>query len=180
MANELLDFVMSVVKNPDVAAAYTADPSQAIADAQLDGVTAADVNSLIPMVSESLSTGVASDAGVGGGLDANVWTSGAADAAFDAFGDLGDLPQQAVAEVHDLGGPVIDQVGSLPDVPDTASLDVPLIDDAPLLEHAPVGDLLEVPESGLDFAAESGTSGFAGPDQLDHFDSLASGLDIFD
>jgi len=176
MANELLDFVMSVVKNPDVAAAYAADPSQAIADAQLDGVTAADVNSLIPVVSESLPTNVGADPGGIGGLDGNVWTSGAADAAFDAFDAFGDLPEQVTGDLHDLGGPVIDQVGSLPDA---APVDEPLIDDA-VLDHSAFGDLLEVPESGLDFAADEVTSGLGGPDQLDQFDPQVSGLDVFD
>ena len=81
MANSLLDFVMSLVRDPDAAARYAADPSQAIADAHLTGVTSADVNNLIPMVSESMTgaDGLGAQAG-------NVWASGAATAAFDAFG----------------------------------------------------------------------------------------------
>ena len=55
MANSLLDFVMSLVRDPDAAARYAADPAQAIADANLTDVTSADVNNLIPVVSESLS-----------------------------------------------------------------------------------------------------------------------------
>ena len=89
MANTLLDFVMSLVRDPEAAARYAADPAQAIADANLPGVTSVDVDNLIPVVSESLSVGATS-----GGLDAfgaepagNVWASGAATAAFDAFGD---------------------------------------------------------------------------------------------
>ena len=42
MANSLLDFVMSLVRDPDAAARYAADPTQAIADANLTGVTSAD------------------------------------------------------------------------------------------------------------------------------------------
>ena len=57
MANSLLDFVMSLVRDPDAAARYAADPAQAIADANLTDVTSADVNNLIPVVSESLSMG---------------------------------------------------------------------------------------------------------------------------
>ncbi|HZA12038.1 Rv0340 family IniB-related protein, partial [Mycobacterium sp.] len=57
MANSLLDFVMSLVRDSDAAAAYNANPAQAIADAHLTDVTSADVNSLIPVVSESFSTG---------------------------------------------------------------------------------------------------------------------------
>ena len=84
MANELLDFVMSLVRDPDAAAHYAANPAQALADAHLTGVTSADVNNLLPMVSDSLSMGApATDAATAG--DGNVWTSGAATAAFDAF-----------------------------------------------------------------------------------------------
>ena len=56
MANELLDFVMSLVRDPDAAARYHADPAGTIADAHLAGVTSADVNNLLPMVSESLAS----------------------------------------------------------------------------------------------------------------------------
>ena len=55
MANSLLDFVISLVRDPDAAARYAANPAQAIANAHLTGVTSADVNNLIPMVSDSLS-----------------------------------------------------------------------------------------------------------------------------
>ena len=50
IANELLDFVMSLVRDPMPAARYRR-PAQAIADAHLNGVTSADVNNLLPMVS---------------------------------------------------------------------------------------------------------------------------------
>ena len=53
--NELLDFVMSLVRDPDAAARYADDPQQAIADAHLTDVTSVDVNNLIPVVSESMS-----------------------------------------------------------------------------------------------------------------------------
>ena len=86
MANSLLDFVMSLVRDPDAAARYAADPTQAIADANLTGVTSADVSNLIPVVSESLSMG-APTAGADAAIDGNVWASGAATAAFDAFAD---------------------------------------------------------------------------------------------
>jgi hypothetical protein len=84
MANELLDFVMSLVRDPGAAARYAADPAGALAEADLTDVTSADVNNLLPMVSESLSMGSPL---AGGGSEAagNVWTSGAATAAFDAF-----------------------------------------------------------------------------------------------
>ena len=51
MANPLLDFVMSLVRDPDAAAQYAADPAQAIQAANLTDVTSADVNALIPVVS---------------------------------------------------------------------------------------------------------------------------------
>lgn len=100
MANSLLDFVMSLVRDPDAAARYAADPAGAIADAHLTDVTSADVNNLIPMVADSLS-GPVSGGGFGPGAgagDGNVWASGAATAAFDAFDHL---PTAAsAADVH--------------------------------------------------------------------------------
>lgn len=87
MANSLLDFVISLVRDPDVAARYAADPAQAIADAHLTDVTSADVNNLIPMVSDSLSMSTPGGALSGGPVveHGNVWASGAAAAALDAF-----------------------------------------------------------------------------------------------
>jgi hypothetical protein len=86
MANELLDFVMSLVRDPDAAARYAENPQQAIADAHLTDVTSADVNQLIPVVSESLSMAAPAH-GADAAADASVWTSGAATAAFDAFSE---------------------------------------------------------------------------------------------
>jgi hypothetical protein len=86
MANSLLDFVVSIVRDPDAAARYAADPSQAIADAHLTDVTTADVNNLIPVVSESFPAGIPGAHGVDT-PDHNIWASGAATAAFDAFSD---------------------------------------------------------------------------------------------
>ncbi|MGV0746237.1 Rv0340 family IniB-related protein [Mycolicibacterium sp. XJ870] len=103
MANTLLDFVMSLVRDPEAAARYAADPAQAIAAADLTDVTSADVNNLIPVVSESLSMSAPT-----GGLDAfgaepggNVWASGAATAAFDAFGDHipADVGQESIGQI---------------------------------------------------------------------------------
>ena len=84
MANELLDFVISLVRDPDAAARYAADPGRALADAHLTGVTSADVNNLLPMVSDSLSM-ASPPIGAVDAVDGNIWTSGAATAAFDAF-----------------------------------------------------------------------------------------------
>jgi hypothetical protein len=154
MANSLLDFVMSVVRDPDVAAQYAANPAQAIADANLTDVTSADVNHLIPVVAESLST-ASTSAGVDSFHDAgsNVWASGAATAAFDAFDD--HLPLQGADDSHAIVTDVVDtHDDSLPtgidgiDDPagdgalhtlaaaDDPSLqfDGPVIDDAPLAD----------------------------------------------
>lgn len=96
VANSLLDFVISLVRDPEAAARYAADPAKTIADAHLTDVTSVDVNNLIPMVSDSLS--MANPVGaVGGGPIAdhsNVWASGAATAALDAF-----TPHQPAAVV---------------------------------------------------------------------------------
>ena len=87
MANSLLDFVISLVRDPDAAARYAANPAQSIADAHLTNVTSTDVNNLIPMVSDSLSmanTG-ADSPGSSVADHGNVWASGAAAAALDSF-----------------------------------------------------------------------------------------------
>ncbi len=104
MANELLDFVMSLVRDPDAAARYHADPARTIADAHLNGVTSADVNNLLPMVSESL-TSTTPTPGVSGHGDASVWTSGAATAAFDAFTPLVPAGHDVVAVPADRRSP---------------------------------------------------------------------------
>ena len=180
MANPLLDFVMSLVRDADAAASYAADSSQAIHDAHLDGVTSADVNALIPVVSESLSMAVPATGGdalvdhAGG----NVWASGAATAAFDAFDDGTGVA--ALDDFHGLSSQVpdhvIDQPGealhagldALPDV-DVPGIEDPsaqlaggIIDDAPL-----VGDAMDhdwhssIPEEH-------------------HLDPTDTGFDIFD
>lgn len=107
MANSLLDFVMSLVRDPDAAARYAADPAGTIAEAQLTDVTSTDVDNLIPVVSESLSM-----TGPAGGIESfaaepagNVWASGAATAAFDAFG----VPATG-AVVDDPGPAIIDVI----------------------------------------------------------------------
>jgi hypothetical protein len=154
MANSLLDFVMSLVRDPDAAAAYAADPTQAIADANLTDVTSADVNHLIPVVAESLSSAMPSNDSFTADAAHNVWTSGAATAAFDAFGD--HLPQQVVDDpggvISDAGAPahaVLDAAAAVPDVPTITGLDdpglqlhEPVIDDVPVLDTAADSDWL--------------------------------------
>jgi hypothetical protein len=151
MANELLDFVMSLVRDPDAAAAYADNPAQAITDAHLTDVTSVDVNNLIPVVSESLSMGVPTT-----GADTlvddhagNVWTSGAATAAFDAFDD--HVPVATVDDVHSVTTELVNDPDAalqsglehLGDsgVPDVAPLDDPSLHfDGPVIDDAPAVD----------------------------------------
>ncbi len=173
MANSLLDFVMSVVRDPDTAARFAADPDQAIADANLTNVTSADVEALIPVVSESMSslvTDVPTTVGLDGLGEAatNVWASGAATAAFDAFGD--EVPVPVIDDAHALiadHANVVEEPAEalqsgfdmLDDVDDVAA--APIFDDIPAAE-APAG-------SDLDDAIVDVVDG----------DSPASGFDIF-
>ena len=178
MANSLLDFVMSLVRDPAAAARYAENPDQAIHDANLIDVTSADVSNLIPVVSESLSTAVptaGSDAVIGDAAG-NVWASGAATAAFDAFDD------PAIAQVIDDAPTVLPDLVDQPDAALQPGLDVladagvPGVtdaDDASLQFDAPVIDDLpvqELPAEGDwdDTIAEVGD-----------LDSNASGFDVF-
>lgn len=104
MANSLLDFVISLVRDPEAAARYAANPAQAIADAHLTDVTSIDVNNLIPMVSDSLSMAgpAAAVSGMPVADHGNVWASGAATAAFDAF--TPQTPPAAVPQHNAIGG----------------------------------------------------------------------------
>ena len=109
MANSLLDFVMALVRDPDAAARYASDPASALSAAQLPEVTISDVNNLIPVVTDSLAAatpgfGVPTDGGL---ASANIWASGAAAAAFDAF-DM-DIPRDIPRDIPpaDLSTPTI-------------------------------------------------------------------------
>ena len=176
MANSLLDFVMSLVRDPDAAARYAADPARAIADAHLTDVTSVDVSNLIPMVSDSLSmTGPAIAAGgLGEHSGGNVWASGAATAAFDAFDahptdPLFDSFHQSAGNVVEPSdhpvAPALDAIADtavhhvdtgIDDV--SAQLDPPVIDDQPheatwpvdVVDHA-VADVQHI---------DDGTAGF--------------------
>ena len=179
MANSLLDFVMSLVRDPDAAAAYAADPGQAIADANLTDVTSVDVNNLIPVVSESLSMAVPST-GAEGLVDdqsANVWASGAATAAFDAFDD--HVPAVGVDEAYSMANHLVTEpdaavqsgLDTLADagVPDVASLDDPSLQfDGPVIDDVPVDDAPPVDDWS-----------HAAPEDH-HVDTDSSGFDIFD
>lgn len=183
MANPLLDFVMSLVRDPDAAAHYAADPAQAIHDANLAGVTSADVNALIPVVSESMSMGTPATGAESliGDAAGNVWSSGAATAAFDAFDD--HVPVAAIDDVHDVATSVINQpdesvhaaVDSLDDhgIPSVTGIDDPstqfthtVIDDAPVVDDA-------VHTADVDWHPMV-------DDAAHHLDSGDHGFDIFD
>jgi hypothetical protein len=194
MANALLDFVMSVVNDPDVAAAYAADPAKTIADANLHGVTTADVNGLIPVVSESVPSAAP---GATPAHDANVWTSGAADKAFDAFGGIGEhLQGQASDTLDHFSGRVADHVGvepshvisdpgaALHSVSASAISDL----DAHVIDHGPVGEFIDAAMPPAEHAIHEGI----GPDNghehfsadhinhdADHSHSDTPNLDIF-
>jgi hypothetical protein len=143
MANSLLDFVMSLVRDPDAAARYAADPAAAIADAQLTDVTSVDVDNLIPVVTESMpmaapSTGLDP---FGGEAASNVWSSGAATAAFDAFADPAPTAAvidttSAVIDTTDTTESAVDTLTSPGMLSDTASSQFvdPVLDDAAALD----------------------------------------------
>ncbi|GJF12306.1 hypothetical protein NGTWS0302_01520 [Mycolicibacterium cyprinidarum] len=128
MANSLLDFVMSLVRDPDAAARYAADPAQAIADAHLTDVTSADVQNLIPMVSESLSMAAPAHGLNAFGTESanNVWTSGAATSAFEAFDAFAEhLPEPVTTDADALVTDVVDHIGTdHEDLPVGGPLDV--------------------------------------------------------
>ena len=179
MANPLLDFVMSLVRDPDAAAHYAADPAGAIDAAHLADVTSADVNALIPVVSESLSMGTPAtgaeslvDDGAG-----NVWTSGAATSAFDAFGD--DVSAPVVDDMHGVASSVIDQ----PDESLHAGLDV--LDDAGIPTVAGIEDpSTHFTEGIIDDAPLVGdavdTDWHSAVDDHPQLDPGDPGFDIFD
>lgn len=141
MGNSLLDFVMSLVRDPDAAAGYAADPAGTLARAQLAGVTPADVDNLIPVVADSLA---AATPGFGPAVpDAvSVWTSGAATAAFDAF----DVPRTGAYQ---------------PDPPVIAN-PVAVAVGRPFEDADPVGPPLPEPEQ--EWSAPSDPLGPAGPE----------------
>jgi hypothetical protein len=156
MANSLLDFVMSLVRDPDVAARYAADPAGAIADAHLSDVTSADVNNLIPMVSDSMSMAPPAIGG-GGGTGGNVWTSGAATAAFDAFD--AHIPASVVHDTQSVVTGVIQQ---------PTQFDHPLIADPGAGEAVGAQDTFDSSAQLADADAGHSPVDDPGPDWSDH------------
>jgi hypothetical protein len=141
MANSLLDFVISLVRDPDAAARYAANPVQSIADAHLNDVTSADVNNLIPMVSDSLS--MSGPAGGGASTPAvdhgNVWASGAAAAALDSFTPHAPAAAPGFGGQHAPAGGVINQPSG-PAITDPRPLNVDSHGPSVLLAGAEVAD----------------------------------------
>lgn len=170
MANALLDFVMSLVRDPDAAARYAADPSRALAEANLSDVTSADVQNLIPVVSESLSMAVPTHTWDALTPDpaSNVWASGAATAAFDAFDD--QLPERAITD-PDPGMPeIVDDV----DPGFQALTGEDLLDAVPSLQvDEPVIDDVLVTDTGL---GDDWAQPVTHPELSDH----GQGFDLFD
>jgi len=184
MANSLLDFVMSLVRDPDAAARYAADPAQAIADADLTDVTSADVQNLIPMVSESLSM-VAPSLGLdafGAELASNVWTSGAAATAFDAFAD--QVAESAVMDTYTVVTDIVDQPD--PGLDDLSGRELDVFSGADLIDTA---ESLPLDEPAIqssvqvqdDVATDPGLADDWVPPVADpHSGDHTPGLDIFD
>jgi len=173
MANSLLDFVMSLVRDPDAAARFADDPDQAIFDANLTNVTSADVHNLIPVVTESLSAAVPTT-GAEGLVDMvdNVWASGAATAAFDAFDD--QIPVQAVEDGHSVITDYVDSPDqALHSLSDAGVPGVVGSDDAALHFDQPVIDDL----SAIDLPVDGDLG--ATIIQVDDLDSDPSGFDLF-
>ncbi|WP_395308597.1 Rv0340 family IniB-related protein [Mycobacterium sp. AMU20-3851] len=168
MANSLLDFVMGLVRDPDAAARYAADPAAVLAAADLPDVTTADVDQLIPVVADSVS-GPASAAGLPA-ADDNVWASGAATAAFDAFGIDDAFPDGVPVVAHDLDEFSVREVVHTVAEPVATALPT---DELPVIE-VPVLDDFPVPES----IPGAGTLD-AAPDQ-DWTAPDPSGFDLFD
>ena len=178
MGNSLLDFVMALVRDPQVAARYAADPAGALSAAGLPGVTITDVQNLIPVVTDSLAAATPS---FGGAVDAaSVWTSGAAAAALDAF----HLPHQV--PVVDVASPQLDVPAiDLPfDPGPSPNLGAPALDPVPAID-AGAGPLDQpyLDPAGAEWAdAESGV-----PAGWDHAHDLPSehppadhsGFDLF-
>ena len=124
MGNSLLDFVMALVRDPEAAARYAADPAGALSAAGLPGVTITDVQNLIPVVTDSLAATTPSF-GAAASDAANVWTSGAAAAALDAF----DIPH-----------PMPVTLEPLPQF-DAGIVNAPPVDPAPALDPVAAGPL---------------------------------------
>lgn len=137
MGNSLLDFVMALVRDPEAAARYAADPAGVLADAHLPGVTITDVANLIPVVTDSLAMstpdfGVVADT-------ANVWTTGAATAALDAFA----IPHPVPTAQPEAPQVTIIDAGAMPPIPDLVEPDpAPVLID-PTVDRPPAEPVVQ-------------------------------------
>jgi len=177
MANSLLDFVMALVRDPDAAARYAADPAAAIAEANLTDVSSVDVSNLIPVVSESLSMAspVAGFDTVGAEPAGNVWASGAATAAFDAF-DASPTDWAHQPAVIDTQSVITDTVGD--NAPDDFATDPvegvawPTDPASPQFDAPAVDDVAALGTGIADDWSQPAVDG--------HSDALPGGFDLFD
>src|SRR5690242_10352644 len=58
ITSTLLDFILSLLKDPQQAQAFNAHPEQALTDAGLSDVCSADVQAIMPMLSDYAPSGV--------------------------------------------------------------------------------------------------------------------------
>ncbi|MGV0800697.1 Rv0340 family IniB-related protein, partial [Mycolicibacterium elephantis] len=152
------------------AARFAADPDQAIADANLTNVTSADVEALIPVVTESMSS-LVTDMPAVAGLDGlgeaatNVWASGAATAAFDAFGD--EVPAPVIDDTESL---IADRVDAIDEPDEVLQSGLDMLDDTSDVSEVPIIDDIPIAEPYV---------GSDGDDTVVDVDPQASGFDIF-
>lgn len=173
MANTLLDFVMTLVRDPEAAARYAADPAGALAAAHLEGVTSSDVENLIPVVSESLSMNPAASGVDPFGVEpaGNIWASGAATGAFEAFDAFDE-------QLPELGTPLLDRIDADSfDVESAVPASVGLEDlDAAVYAAEPLfGEVADADPGLLDDVLPT-----VGADELAVHPDPPSSLDIFD
>ncbi|HQV91109.1 MAG TPA: IniB N-terminal domain-containing protein, partial [Phycicoccus sp.] len=67
MVSDLLDFILNLLRNPDAAAAFNADPEGSLAKAGLGGLTCADVDAVRPVVLDVAMAAPSGGGGHGGG-----------------------------------------------------------------------------------------------------------------
>lgn len=169
MGNSLLDFVMALVRDPQAAARYAADPAGVLADAHLPGVTIADVQNLIPVVVDSLAMATP---GFGAHADAaSVWTSGAAAAAVDAFGV--PHPAPTVHAGPQVGGVEVSAASGIDDMAVAAPAGEPL--PAEPVPAAPIVD----ETSAVPWAADDGWPSALESHAPDRHPGDQAGFDVF-
>lgn len=174
MGNTLLDFVMSLVRDPQAAAQFAADPAGVLSAAGLPGVTITDVQNLVPVVTDSLAMTTPSFGEAVGAP--SVWTGAAAAAALDAFHV--PHPESVSHPPPPHVGAVL--VGTPPAAPPADTPPYPPVDEA-LVHSAPIPDPLAA--GPLDHPAPNQSEDWAGwhhaPDvQPDHHPVDHPGFDL--